>query len=340
MKRKWKLLSLLLLPFLVTGCFGPKQTSTQIDPPPRNAAQGMENAQSVGGKIQAKGAELYFVSDTGYVVPYTLNIPSVKGIAKEAMKFMVQGGPGESMLPKGFSCILPKGTKINGINLQNNTATIDFSKEFLTYDRKMEDKILNAVTWTLTSFENVGEVNIWVNGRPLEVMPKGKTAAQHLTRNRGINLEVLEGVNIAQSMPVTLYFLGQTSTNETYYVPVTRMVNRTSDVARAALRELVKGPAPTSNLVSALNSNTDINSVKVEGNTVMADLGDQLLEFNDQHAASKTAIDSIVFCLTGNTQAQKVKLTVNGKNSITVSGQKNKFDHPVSRPIMINPSGL
>jgi germination protein M len=245
------------------------------------------------------------------------------------------------MLPKGFSRLLPKGTAIKGLNLKDGVAIIDFSKEFTQYDPKTEESILNAVTWTLTGFQGVKEVNIWVEGKPLEAMPKGKTPAQHLTRNRGINLEVSEGVNLGQSVPVTLYFLGQTSTNETYYVPVTRMVNKADNMARATLDELVKGPALRSNLISALANNTQVNKVTLNDDTVMVDFGDQLLEYNNQSSISKARMESIVFSLTETTVAKNVKLTVNGKRSITVSGQKReKADQPVSRPEMVNPTGL
>jgi germination protein M len=239
---------LMLVPLALTGCsvFGPKKHTTRpIDPPPASAH--LDNAKPVAAAQKAEqkkesGMELYFLTDTGYVVPYVLNIPAAKGIAKEALKFMVQGGPGEGLLPAGFSPILPKGTQIKALSIKDGVATIDFSKHFLNYAPNMEEKILNAVTWTLTGFSSVKEVNIRVEGKPLLVMPKKKTPAQGLTRNRGINLEVVEGTELSQSMPVTVYFLGQTSNNDIYYVPVTRMVNRTDNVAEVAMQELIKGP--------------------------------------------------------------------------------------------------
>ncbi len=345
-------LALLIIPLTLTGClFGPEQkTSAPIDPPPADAlkqnahpvqAGKQETSKTAKDEKKTSGLELYFLMDTGYVVPYTLKIPRVQGIAKEAMKYMVKGGPGEKMLPQGFSPILPKGTRIKGLSIQDKTATIDFSKEFLNYDPSMEEKMLNAITWTLTGFNNVKEVNIWVDGHPLAVMPKGKTPAQGLTRKRGINVEIAEGVNLSQSMPVTLYFLGQTPDNSVYYVPVTRMVNRSTNAGEVSLKELIKGPMYNSKLSGALDTSTVVNRVEIKGDTALVDFGEQLLQFNDQHSASKDAMNSIVLSLTENTSAKKVKITVNGKQSFTASGQKGKnFAQPVTRPQLINPSGL
>jgi germination protein M len=333
---------LLLVPFALTGCmFGPnKHTSSPIDPPPTNANP-VAAKQAESQKEMSK-TELYFLSDSGYVVPYALNIPlsKGKGIAREALRFMVKGGAGESMLPDGFSPILPKGTQIKGLNIQDGTATIDFSKEFLSYQPDEEEKILEAVTWTLTGFPHVKEVNIWVDGKPLAVMPKKKTPSQGLTReNLGINLEVAEGTEMSQSMPVTLYFLGQTPDNQVYYVPVTRMVNQTDNVAEATIKELIKGPQQDSDLSGALDTTTEVNKVQVKGDTVFADFGEQLLEYGEQ-TASKDALQTIVLSLTENTGFKKVKLSVNGKQNIMASGEKDLIDQPVTRPKFVNPQPL
>lgn len=336
---------LLLLSLLLSGClYGPDQkTSRAIDPPPSNLQpkdQGMASgtAKAVSAKKQS-GVQLYLMTDLGYVAPYSLPIPKGKGIAKEALSYLVKGGPEEGILPKGFSGILPKGTQVKGVNIQGGTATVDFSKEFLSYDPKLESQILNAITWTLTGFDSVKRVNIWVNGHPLETMPKGKTPAQGLTRAQGINLELAEGVNVSQSMPVTLYFLAQTPDNMVYYVPVTRMINRTDNVAKATLMELVKGPQNGSRLSSALAETTQVHSAIVRGDTVMADFGEDLLQYSGQKTASKDAVETIVLSLTENTGAKKVKITVDGKADGTIENGQS-LEKPVMRPKVVNPGNF
>lgn len=334
---------LLLVPFVLTGClFGPEKESAPIDPPPQSSEEEEEINESETkeeedpAQGEEAGLELYFLTDSGYVAPYALNIPKVEGIAKEALKYMVKDGPGVEKLPKGFRGILPEGTEIKGLDIRKGTATIDFSKEFLSYDESLEEKILSAVTWTLTGFDSVERVNIRVDGRPLEAMPKGKNPAQGLNRKNGINLELSQGVNASSSMPVTLYFLGQSEDNEVYYVPVTRMVNREENMAEAALRELVKGPQHGSELVTALAETTRVNSVTIEGDTAVADFGKELLQYSDEQEASKDAINTIVLSLTENTAAKKVKITVEGDSDAVGEG----FDKPVDRPKRVNPSDL
>lgn len=335
---------LLFIPLLLAGCmFGQEKESTKpIDPPPADA--NLDNATPVGAgqekntdkQEKTTGMELYFMTDTGHVAPYTLSLPASTGIAKEVLKFMVKEGPGASMLPKGLMPILPKGTEVKALNISDGVATIDFSKEFLNYQEEEEEDLLSAVTWTLTGFSTIQEVNIWVDGKPLAVMPKKKTPAQGLTRKDGINLEVAEGTDLTRSMPVTLYFMGQLPNNEIYYVPVTRMVNHSDQIGETVMKELIKGPQYESGLTAALDNTLEVNKVQVQGKMVSADLGEKLLQYG-KNSASKDAVQTIVLSLTENTDADKVQLTVNGKPNVAVEGE-GAVSQPVTRPSFVNPN--
>lgn len=330
----------LLMPLALTGCFaGPnKNVSKPIDPPPSDS----QVVQAPVKQVQAKGhrTELYLENQDDYVVPYTMKTPG-KFVARTSLEYLVDGGPESAMLPKGMKGILPKGTKIQGVSLKHGVATVSFSKEFCNYDATNESKMLNAITWTLTSFPNIKSVNIEVDGRNLAVMPKGKTPAQNLTRDDGINVEIASGVDISESMPVTLYFLSQADDDSITFVPVTRLVNRSSNIGQTVLKELVKGPAENSHLIGPLDVSTQIKDVQVDGKMAIANFGKEILQYNDQTAASKSALESIVLSLTQNTTANKVKIMVDGKTTLgVISRQDKNGDLPISRPKQINPTGL
>lgn len=352
-----------LIPLLLAGClFGPETSTPEIDPPPDTTAvdHDTEDEDGEDGEIKETNAEaveteeetadssdqvsveLYFKSPEGYVVPYAVAVPKKEGIAEEALNYMIEGGPIaklDSALPEGFSPLLPEGTQILSLNIKKNgVANVDVSKEFLEYETEDEEKILGAVTWALTAWDSVDKVNLWINGEPLEFMPKGNTPAVGMTRkNTALNIEVAEGVQISDSMPVTLYFLGQ-SDETTYFVPVTRMVQRNEDVAEATINQLIAGPLKASNLSTEILDNLDVHDIAVEEKTVLADFGEQLLEYGQENRASEHAIQSIVLSLTENTGAEQVKISVNGKTDVT--SQNVSLAEPVNRPDKINPLSL
>lgn len=350
-----------LIPLLLTGClFGPEPK--EIDPPPDTTAvdndEGQEGEEATEtnadadesdeGSKEDKSAsagtqevELYFKGPEGYVVPYTVAIPKAEGVAKEQLEYMIKGGPiaETEALPEGFTPLIPEGTEIIGLDIkENGVANVDLSKEFLEYEAEDEEKILGAITWALTAWDSVDKVNLWINGKPLEQMPKGKTPAVDMTRkNTAINVEVAEGVQISDSMPVTLYFLGQ-SGDTTYFVPVTRMVQRDKDVARVAIEELISGPLQSSGLNTEILGNLEVNKITVEDETVLADFGEQLLGYGEENKVSEHAIRSIVLSLTENTGAEQVKISVDGQSKAT--SENASLAEPVNRPAKVNPFSL
>lgn len=344
-----------LIPLLLSGClFGPE--TPEIDPPPDTTSVDSEEAgieqteetlqeadeseadteEDEAAASETQEVELYVKDSAGYVVPYSVAIPKTEGIAQKQLAYMVKGGEIEEAgaLPEGFTPLLPEGTEILGLDIQDGTATVDLSKEFLNYEQSEEENILSAITWALTSWDSVDKVNLWINGDPLEEMPKGKTPSTDMTReNTAINIEVAKGVHISDSMPVTLYFLGQEG-ETTYFVPVTRMVPRGDNVAEVTIEQLIAGPLQSSQLNTEILDNLEVNEITVEDRTVVADFGEQLLEYGQENKVSDHAIQSIVLSLTENTGAEQVKISVNGESAVAQAAE------PVSRPTKVNPIGL
>ena len=69
---------------------------------------------------------------------------------KEIIESLTIDSKKSNYIREGFKAIIPKDTKILNINLENNILTIDFSKEFLTIDENNEEKMLEAIIYSLT----------------------------------------------------------------------------------------------------------------------------------------------------------------------------------------------
>jgi germination protein M len=330
---------------LLSGCglFGPEEETTRVDPPPQSEVA-MENPNGLtapeSGTPEDQAAvpkpverTVYLLDANGYVVPVSLTLPKEDGAAKQVLSYMVKGGPVENMLPNGFSAVLPEGTKVLGMTIKNGVATVDFSKEFKQYDAKQERRILDAVTRALTEFSNVKNVQIWVNGTPLSEMPVDSTPITQLGRTHGINLELAEGATPGNTTPVTVYFQGQLDDKRVYYVPVTRMVPRTDNVAKAAVEELIKGPKEGSPLFSSLLRTTKVLDVKQESNLVTVNLSDDILRYDDGREANPEAVESLVLSLTESTGANQVQVLVEGK---PLTSGAYDFTKPVTRSVHIN----
>lgn len=329
---------------LLSGCglFGPEKEVSSIDAPPLSeVAVEVPDVTEEGSLEQPEAIEqgtaertVYLLDANGYVVPVSLTLPKVEGLAKQALSYMVKGGPVEALLQGGFSAVLPQGTEVKGLLIKNGVATVDFSKEFKTYEEKDEKKILDAVTRVLTEFGNVKTVQIWVNGTPLKEMPVASTPINQLDRNLGVNLELADGAIPGSTSAVTVYFQGQLDNARTYFVPVTRLIPATQNVAKATVEELIKGPKQDSQLFSSLLRTTRVLDVKQDKDLITVNLSSDILKYDEGKDANPDALESLVLSLTESTGAKQVQLLVEGK---PLTSEAHDFSKPVARPLHVNP---
>lgn len=343
--RRCIFVSLAVLSLLLSGCgLGAKDTSTQIDPPQVDyELETVPMTEVIDEEVMAVPEKLapvtlYFKDAQGYVAPVGLRIPAKEGIARYSLEFLVDGGPSDGLLPEGFSALIPKGTTIKGMDIRDGLAIVDFSEHFTQYNAQDERKILEAIAWTLTGYNTIDRVQLWVEGKPLKEMPVDQMPLDEpLTRGMGINLERAEGVNPALASPVTLYFQNQNSENYTYYVPVTRLIPYTDDLTLAAVNELVKGPAEHSQLSEVISSTTEILDVHLTNDVVTVNFGNNLIGLDNKIAAE--ALQAVVLSLTEQTGVPKVQIMIDGKSGIATSDNTN-YSQPVTRPSQVNPLKL
>lgn len=330
---------------LSTGCslFSKKEGAQAIDPPPTGADTVLETSAVPVTADTGRQVTLYFKDARNLVAPVSVYIPKTVEVAKKSLEYMVAGGPGEKVRPAGFQALLPEGTIVKGINIKADSklAVVDFSKEFNSYKAEDERRVLEAVVWTLTELDNVDKVSIRVEGKDLTQMSAAKTPVDsEMSRAMGINLEFTSGLNLGQSIPVTLYFQSKTAEEYSYYVPVTRMVARTDNVAKAAVEELIKGPEGSrSGLASVLAEDTGVLQAQVsqDQTVVTVDLNDKLLGADKLVPAG--AAQALILSLTETTGANKVQLMVNGSAKLSGS-DKTSYSKPVAAPDHVNPSKL
>jgi len=335
------ILIFLMVVLTATGCglFGPKETP-QIDPPQIPDLTATNNSTEdgslvAGEELVLQDKVLYLLDPNGYVVPVTMKIPYTESIAKQVLTYMVKGGPVEENLPAGFSAVLPEGTTFS-LDIKEGVATVDFSKEFKQYEAKDETKILDAITWALTEFPTVQKVKLQINGEPVDQMPvAGTPVGQYLSRENGINLELADNAVPGQTSAVTLYFEGESPTGDlVYFVPVTRLIPRTDDLATAALEELIKGPAQGSGLVYSLLPSTTVEKIQIENGTAVASFDESIRGFDDNGNASARGIQEIVLTLAATSGVSNVQIMVNGKADL--SAESMDLSRPVAVPKQIN----
>lgn len=128
-----------------------------------------------------------------------------------------------------------------------------------------------------------------------------------------------------QLISITLYFSDEQAE---YLIPETRHIEKSENIAKAALEELIKGPKESS-LHATVPSETRVLGVDIEKDTAYANFSKELV---DKHWGGSTGelmtITSIVNTLTEFENIKKVQILVEGKVVETIAGHLD-----VSRPL-------
>ncbi|SFE69413.1 GerMN domain-containing protein [Alteribacillus iranensis] len=360
--------SFLFLLFLLQGCgFGNDGSSEEMDAPPPQEDPALweeeliegepdtselpnEEAESEEAEKEKSATEqeeteegtvereLYLMSETGLVVPHTFSLPKEEGVLQQSLEYLVKDGPLTSMLPNGFQAVLPPGTEVDVHLTEEGTAIADFSPEFRDYDPNHEQAMLEAITWTLTQFENVDEVKVQINGYEQETMPVADTPiGTTYSRENGINLESSHVSDMMQSNSVTLYFLTQAG-DESYFVPVTRRVNTEEEksLLDTAINELVKGPHANSSLHGVIREGAALEAAAtVEGDTASLVFNESLLTEQEGTAISQETLHAIALTATEMEGIENINLSVEGMDNVMeVSG--DTLSEPLARPAAVN----
>jgi germination protein M len=270
------------------------------------------------------------------VVPQTLTLPKTTSVAKQALEHLVANGPVTDMLPNDFRAVLPEETLIS-VNIKDGVAVVDFSKEFKNYQPEDERKILESITWTLTQFDTIEKVKLQMNGHDLTEMPvNGTPISENLSRATGINIDTADVIDITNTKPVTVYYIGGEE-DSYYYVPVTKRVN-TSEKNNivAVVNELVKGPNTTSNLASEFMPDVELlEAPKLEDGKVTLNFNKSIYGSFEEKIVSQHLLNALVLSLTEQKGIESVAVTVDGKADL-VNDKGDKLSEPVTRPEKVN----
>ncbi|QAS54012.1 GerMN domain-containing protein [Halobacillus litoralis] len=340
---------LLLSTGLLTGClFEGEQSLEKMDTPEEEATTtpdpSSEEPQPEGDGEETDGAgedsegesasstvarELYLMDANGMIAPQTLELPASKEVAAQALEYLVKDGPVTNLLPNGFQAVLPAGTQILGLNPQEDgTLVVDVSEEFRNYDAKEEEKILQAMTYTLTQFDNVNRIKLWINGHEQEVMPvDGTPITKGVSRSDGINHLVGVQTDVLNSEAVTVYFPAQNG-DQVYHVPVTTRVEKGEDEYAAMVQALLNGPELGGSLMNPFNEGAEMVSSRLENGVLSVSFNEKILTGADNPSLSNAALASLVLSLTDLSDVESVEVQVDGAEQVM-----NESGEPLAEPV-------
>lgn len=221
---------------------------------------------------------VYLLDSNDYVARVLISASNDSIISKATslIDALTIGGKKENVIPNGFRSIIPSGTKVIDIELEDGVLIINFSKDILDIDKKYEDKMIESLTYTLTSINGIDSIKLLVDGKELKKLPNSnKLLPTFLDKSYGIN-KIYEITNVGNIDSYTVYFVNNVNDNK-YYIPVTKYVNDyKQDKIRIIIDELASSFTYQSNLSSFLNENTKLLNYEVIDKQIKLNFNDMI----------------------------------------------------------------
>lgn len=257
---------------------------------------------------------IFLLDSDNYLVQTDIVISETKDIekkAKELLTALIEGSSLEDKIPSGFRSIINSETKILSLKYNEGLIKVDFSKELMDTNVELEEKIVEAIVFTLTSIEDVKSVIIYMEGEILTKLPQSKiNLPSTLDRSFGINKQynISSDKNITKT---TVYYIDKINEN-TYYVPVTKVSNDSREKIEIIVDELSSSNLYKTNLMSYLNNNTEVLYVNEDEEKMVIEFNSYI--FND--IDTKDILEEVVYtiCLSINDNYDVKEVVFNVEN--------------------------
>lgn len=265
---------------------------------------------------------IYLLDSNDYVARTTISGCECETVdaAKDVVQGLTIGGEKSNIIPNGFRSIIPAGTEVLDLNLEEKVLTINFSRELLDINQEYEEKMIEAIVYSLTSIDGIDKVIIQVEGEVLSKLPNsGKSLPTSLDKSYGIN-KSYDLVNTSDIDSYTVYYVSNFNDKQ-YYVPVTKYVNNTNqDKIKVIIDELSTSPIYETNLMSYLNSNVDLVDYSIDDKVLSLNFNDYILSDSTSNNILEEVIYTVSLSVMDNMDVEEVVFLVDNqeiyKNSL------------------------
>lgn len=220
-----------------------------------------------------------------------------------------------------FSPIIPKNTKVNSIKVDKNNIYIDFSKDILNVSKYNEELMIESIIYTITDINGIDNIYLSINKEPLKILPKSnKEIPYPLNRGYGINKKYdLDSLN--NITKTTIYF-NKSYNDVEYLVPITKVMNTTSEKIDIIIEELKSIVNAQYNLNSYIPNNLEVVSHEVNDDKMNLIFNEFILD-KEKLVVLEEVKYAIAQSIFDNYNVKKVVFSTKEKNNIATITKNN-----------------
>lgn len=234
--------------------------------------------------IEKQEMPIFLVDSLEYIARTTIvqESENTNDLILEVIESLTINSEKSNYIRDGFKGIIPEGTTVKEITLENGILTINFSKEILNISENNEEKMIEAIVYSLMEIPEIKKISILVDGEKLRALPNSKKKLpEFLDKSYGVN-KIYNLDSIKDTNKTTVYYLSKYD-DYYYYVPVTKISNETGEKAEIIIKELKSTPIYHTNLISYLAASTNLTNYELLENSISLSFDNHLLaNLNDE----------------------------------------------------------
>lgn len=238
---------------------------------------------------------LYYKDDRGLIIPVMRSMPWEEGIGKAALNLLIdEPGLRDDLAPIGLLPVLPVGTEVIGMSINEGLAMVDFNGNILSYETKVDEQaIVQSIVYTLTEFEAIDKVQLLVDGQKMKKLPHGTKIKEPLQR---------ENINLSMALhdeeiPVVVYYKSTVNGEDSFFVPVTKGSDALKADIKSVLTSLVEGIPENTGLYSELPAGVVLNNVYVKDEVAYIDFSEEIKNMPANKSHQQSMIYELGFTL-------------------------------------------
>lgn len=244
--------------------------------------------------INTNESDIYLFDNNNYVSRVNIQVKSnnTYDLINEKIALMTKNNILSYKLRSGFTAPIPENTKLLGYHLKDGILVLNFSNELLNIDDKLEEKMIEAIIYSMTSIKDVNGITIKVNNKVLEKIEySNKILPEVLDRSFKINKE-FDSNSINDLKEVTIYYPASID-DFLYYIPITKITDDKNEKIEIIINELKSSTTYNSNFVEFINEETKLINYEFIDKSLILNFTDSI--FTDIN--SKTIKEEITYAI-------------------------------------------
>lgn len=258
---------------------------------------------------------VYYQDGDGYLIPMTRWIQFQQGMGRVAVSLCIDSAIArEEVAYYGVYPVIPEKTEVQGIDIRDGIATIDFNRHLLNYsDKEAERNIIASIIYMLTEFKTIDKVRILINGYRQEVLKYGTDVSEALGRE-DIMINTDAFLPETGSDKVDVFLFKKANEGFTYIVPVSVKETEMADSEPEMLVKQLLGVSAYGSLFNEIPEGVELLKYSTKFDVLTLDFSEEITEYGG-NAREEGILKQLAYTVRQLDGIKRLKILVEGQKA-------------------------